>query len=146
MHEIEYDWLRCSQQGRLTQQASLLIDLHHQPLISRFQKRFGEVDQLIIWIQKSLVVQLMCMCKVESVLNWIRSQGNAYFLVLSSKLGSKSRKCIFLGFEKGVKSISNRLSKAKYGEQTHKKTPPTTSPSPIFFRFATVALLTWRAL
>ena len=50
-----------------------------------------------------------------------------------SKLDSKSRKCIFLGFEKGVKSISNRLSKAKYGEQTHKKTPPTTSPSPNFF-------------
>ena len=146
MHEIEYDWLRCSQQRRLTQQASLLIDLHHQPLISRFQKRFGEVDQLIIWIQKSLVVQLMCMCKVESVLNWIRSQGNAYFLVLSSKLGSKSRKCIFLGFEKVLKASPIGSLKPNM-ESKHTKKP---LQQPIhlqfFFRFATVALLTWRAL
>ena len=44
---------------------------------------------MIIQVQKSLVVQLVCMCRVES--------GER------SKLDSKSRKCIFLGFEKGVK-------------------------------------------
>ena len=49
--------------------------------------------------------------------------------------------CVFFGWsplEKltkywNCKSISNRLFKAKYGEKTHKKTPPTASPSPIFF-------------